>query len=535
VWAEDLVTDQRVDLVPSGLFQQLEVAEEDPKCQMPQGDLEGQVVADNLTFLAQPEAMETPSLDTFKGGMAEPLPLAAEGDPLPQANMRATGKLPDQGAAVAGRVKVSPAEMAKTALSSSATDSNYFEKKPISLKQMLSQKRFNPIAQISNQRGQTIIQALVSLGIMGITFVVLAVMFETQNRAIQSLKEKLARSDFQQQLIRSFSDVSLCAGVLNGLTFDSTNALASSSNQPTITLPDSSIPMSANPTAPALATAGQPLSPISTSVVAAPTSTFQLTNIVGASSGGAGNFNATFQVNLDGSSLGGSLATPSVQVSLQTTSVGSTQTISGCKSAGVPIGSRIATYTTTGAYSFTVPSGVYWLWVRVVGAGGGGGACLSAQVGGGGGSGGYSESWIAVNPGQVIPLTVGAGGPGGGWSGGSNDGSAGGSSSFGSMLATGGLGGKAQPWTTAGGLGGYGSGGQLNFHGAIGGDGSTSSNQVQGGHGGASKFGGGGRSADTDNDGESNGQAPGSGGGGAWKNQGVKGGNGQDGAIIISY
>lgn len=113
-------------------------------------------------------------------------------------------------------------------------------------------------------------------------------------------------------------------------------------------------------------------------------------------------------------------------------------------------------YTTPGTYSFTVPNGITRLTCTVVGAGGGGGGLWNpgdAWSGAGGGSGGfYLNSIATVTPGQILTITVGAGGLGGSglatgyWypcSGLGNTflGQSGGSSSVGALLvATGGSG-----------------------------------------------------------------------------------------------
>ena len=165
---------------------------------------------------------------------------------------------------------------------------------------------------------------------MGILLLATMSLIVNQNTEIRVLKEKLGETDFEQQFIRSFADGTVCASLLHGLNFDSTNAVAGSTNPPTITLPNTSIPINTTPSAPALATAGQPLSPISPSFVAAPTQTFQVTHIVGSSSGGVGNYTATFQVNYDQTKVVRSLHPATTQISFQTTSAGSTQTITSC-------------------------------------------------------------------------------------------------------------------------------------------------------------------------------------------------------------
>ena len=123
-------------------------------------------------------------------------------------------------------------------------------------------------------------------------------------------------------------------------------------------------------------------------------------------------------------------------------------------------------FTTPGAYTMTVPQNVFQLYVLVIGAGGSGGAG-GANNGGlnasGGGGGGFACGIIDVVPGQVLPtIIVGAGGAS--VSDNANtpqNGLAGGTSSFGSLLsASGGGAGAATATVTAtlsGGSGGVGS------------------------------------------------------------------------------
>jgi len=74
-------------------------------------------------------------------------------------------------------------------------------------------------------------------------------------------------------------------------------------------------------------------------------------------------------------------------------------------------------FTASGATQvWTVPAGVYWVWVKAVAGGGGGGSSLQffAQTGGAGG-GGAGEScegvMIGVTPGGTLNITIGGGGP----------------------------------------------------------------------------------------------------------------------------
>lgn len=102
-----------------------------------------------------------------------------------------------------------------------------------------------------------------------------------------------------------------------------------------------------------------------------------------------------------------------------------------------PAGSTI--FTSSG--SFTVPAGVYSVQVTVVGAGGSG--ANSSFNAGGGYAGAVVTQTVSVSEGQVIPVSVGAGGVAREFnnSGGNSNGAAGGNSSFGSIVASGGSGG----------------------------------------------------------------------------------------------
>ena len=179
--------------------------------------------------------------------------------------------------------------------------------------------------------------------------------------------------------------------------------------------------------------------------------------------------------------------------------------------------------------TFTVPDGVYTLFVSLVGGGGGGarGGPGVNRSGGGGAAGGYAEKIVLTTPGTTYAVTVGAKGAKGDALGGT-----GGTSSFGSEVsATGGTGGVSQTGSCAGGAGGIGVGGTLNIKGGGGGDGNENST-IQGGHGGASFFGGGGQTAVG---GAGDGCAPGSGGGGAWGSSNAFGAFGADGLVIVRW
>ena len=124
---------------------------------------------------------------------------------------------------------------------------------------------------------------------------------------------------------------------------------------------------------------------------------------------------------------------------------------------GAPV---MTQFTTVGSTSFTVPAGVTTVNVMVVAGGGGGGGSTDRTAGGGGG-GGLICTTLAVTPGQVIPISVGAGGAAGPKTAGASAGSLGGNSTFGALTALGGGGGggwqtSASPATSGGSGGGAG-------------------------------------------------------------------------------
>ncbi len=77
------------------------------------------------------------------------------------------------------------------------------------------------------------------------------------------------------------------------------------------------------------------------------------------------------------------------------------------------ISSNSQTYSTQGSGTFTVPSGITSITVKLWGGGGGGGAGGSAAAGGAGGGAGETTGTIAVTPGETLDVYVGGGGAAG--------------------------------------------------------------------------------------------------------------------------
>lgn len=189
--------------------------------------------------------------------------------------------------------------------------------------------------------------------------------------------------------------------------------------------------------------------------------------------------------------------------------------------------------------TFTVPAGIYFLGLRIWGAGGGGGGSNGAgSAASGGAAGGYTEGVLAVTPGQVIPVTVNLGGLGGPGGAGVGNGGAGATSSFGSLAsATGGAGGggfSGAGVNTTSAAGGVGAGGTLNMQGGSGGFGfsNATAGMVAGGIGGGAPFGGPPPGQAINSVGQG-GYFPG--GGGQGGSIGNAGGPGANGFVIVTW
>ena len=184
--------------------------------------------------------------------------------------------------------------------------------------------------------------------------------------------------------------------------------------------------------------------------------------------------------------------------------------------------------------NFTVPAGVTTVFLTGCGGGGGGGAYVNTTTGasGGGGAAACLKRAVAVTPGQVVAVTIGAFGNGSQVQ--NTAGTAGGTSSFGALLSLGG-GGAGAP-ATAGGGGGTISGGT--GVGIVGQAGEQYNpiltTTAKGGVGGGSMFGQGGQGGGQGTSNVSGGNASGYGAGGGGGATGG-GGYGSPGFLIVEW
>lgn len=194
----------------------------------------------------------------------------------------------------------------------------------------------------------------------------------------------------------------------------------------------------------------------------------------------------------------------------------------------------IKIFTASGTYTPT--AGVKFVEYIITGGGGGGRGCNAAKntdsfSGAGGGAGGTSMGYFTLTGATSYAVVVGTGGAGSVLT----NGGTGGTSSFAGVSASGGAGGGYGSVTSsAGGSGGAGAGGAINIQGGYGSDGQTSTYLLTG-NGGASYWGGGGRTSATSTG--IAGMAYGSGGGGSYdvtfSGTSFTGGAGKAGIVVI--
>ncbi len=207
------------------------------------------------------------------------------------------------------------------------------------------------------------------------------------------------------------------------------------------------------------------------------------------------------------------------------------------------------TYATSGAYTFVKPSNVSLVSVTLAGGGGGGGGGSWQSGGGGGGGGAVVAGYYYAISGNVSVVVGGAGGGGTGGDVNSNgySGGSGGTSSFGTLTVSGGVGGGGG--STGGVNGGGGSGatsaaGYAGGNGGSNGSGGSNAGAYYGGDG--SGFGAGGGASALGNGGAGSSNAAngaagtnfGAGGGGGGNETGGQGGNGGaggSGVVIVTW
>jgi hypothetical protein len=261
------------------------------------------------------------------------------------------------------------------------------------------------------------------------------------------------------------------------------------------------------------------------------TATYYVSNTAGAVSSSAGTISVV---------LGQAFSTTGIFFNPDSSAVTAISSTAGVADAGKLIKSdatglidksftttpTVVTFTASGTW--TKPTGLKYAIVEIIGGGGGGGSVTSSSgAGSGGGAGAYTKKLIgAASLGATETVTIGAGGAAN---------SAGGNSTFGSILTS--NGGAASGGDTDNpSAGGAASGGDVNINGGYGKGGCETGSAQSGGRGGDTPLGSGGTGG-VGNAGGGGGTGYGSGGGGAATSANSAdqtGGSGAGGLCIVT-
>lgn len=184
---------------------------------------------------------------------------------------------------------------------------------------------------LRSQKGQSLVQVLVSIGLMATLTLVFATMMEHQSRETQALSEKLAAMDAEKLLIASLADGSVCSYVLGpNPTWQTFNSLGPLPQTITLTNPTAatatlySSMMPGPVPGPIALQAGNAASPISNSLKV---QSIQLK----ITSGAGTNFQGTWLVNFAGSVRSLKPAMASTNLTVDNTNPAAAK-ITGCQS-----------------------------------------------------------------------------------------------------------------------------------------------------------------------------------------------------------
>lgn len=271
----------------------------------------------------------------------------------------------------------------------------------------------------SQQAGMSLIELMVSLGVMGIMTMGMLSFFAMQNREYRSLQESLAKLDLESSLIKSFASSGICTFVLADPSQSATGSAPNRSKDAIDASSDTTvgateiflkkIPTSASITAESLVTAG------GTASVNSPSLKVKSLKFINFRLVGVDQLTADFRVDFDPASSVLALAPIILKnINVDTKSAdpinAKSFTQCGAARAAAPKISRIS-FTTAGIHSWVVPQGVTSAFVTIAGGGGSGFGWRVSNALRSGDSGGYVTSYpITLVPGETVSIKVGPGG-----------------------------------------------------------------------------------------------------------------------------
>ena len=210
----------------------------------------------------------------------------------------------------------------------------------------------NKLAEVlKNSRGQSLIQVLISIGIMGLLTLGMVTLQQLQGKENKALTEKLAVLDAQKLVSATLADGSVCTYHITRMpnhSFQAADVTPTTVPAP-INLGNDFLAGATN-TSPAIITVGQSISPLINNLVA---TSIQLTNIrcrpPCTNPLTSDVFTADFEINFDTTSLVRAIKPIISPTTIQTVTSGGTKTIIGCQGvtsasppSSIPVGAIMA-------------------------------------------------------------------------------------------------------------------------------------------------------------------------------------------------
>lgn len=271
-----------------------------------------------------------------------------------------------------------------------------------------------------NSQGLSILEVLISMGILGILMTAMISFFQSQNREVKALQESLARLDLEASMIKTFSSSGICSFILSDPSQSATSTnpnrsidaidVSSASSLSSVSIGVNRIPIVATSSAPDLVKVGGLASVNSASLKIASMKFENFRSV------GIDQYVADFNIDFDQTLLVRkmkSLTIKNININTKTADPSNAKTISECSSTtkGAPPKITRYSFTTVGIHSWVVPAGVTSALVTVAGGGGSGLGWRISNTIKSGDSGGYVTSYpINLVPGETMTITVGKGG-----------------------------------------------------------------------------------------------------------------------------
>lgn len=254
----------------------------------------------------------------------------------------------------------------------------------------------------TNQAGFSIVEVLISVGIMAIVMLSMSSMMVAQNKSIQQMETKLAILDIERYMITALASSSVCSFALT----DPAPKVFNSEFVGTATIPLASIHSAADVSSPNIVSVGSPIS-TSSSVTVQAISVKDLQVLTT----GPDDFRGYLEVSFN-NSQGFQYKPLRFLINIKTNAASpiTAKEIASCNAAESSASGGIQVFERAGY--FVVPEGVTSVKVTVQGAGGGGGVSSGTR---GAGGGGVATGVVSVTPHTQIYVQVGDGGAGQTW------------------------------------------------------------------------------------------------------------------------